>query len=70
MNKKTKELEKKTERELKKLLAEKREVLREFRFGMKGSRTRDTQLGSNVKKDIARILTRLQEGVAVTDESK
>lgn len=42
--------------ELKKLLAEQREALREFRFGMKGSKTRNTKEGLRLRKDIARIL--------------
>jgi ribosomal protein L29 len=46
----------KDEKELKKLLAEKREALREFRFSMKGSRVRNTKEGASLRKDIARIL--------------
>lgn len=46
----------KDEKELKKLLAEKREALREFRFNMKGSRVRNTKEGVALRKDIARIL--------------
>jgi ribosomal protein L29 len=42
--------------ELKKLLAERREALREFRFSMKGSKTRNTKEGLLIRKDIARIL--------------
>lgn len=60
MNKHTKELEQKTVEELTKLVGEKREALRAFRFGMKGSRTRDTQAGANLKKEVARILTLLK----------
>lgn len=59
MSKKMKEFEKKTHTELRKLVAEKREQLREFRFGMKGSRTRNTKEGAQLKKDIARIMTHL-----------
>jgi ribosomal protein L29 len=57
MKKQMEELSKKTAPELAKLLAEKREELRTFRFGMKGSRTRDTKVGRNLRKDIARTLT-------------
>ncbi len=57
MNKHMQTLEKKTPEELAKLLAEKREELRAFRFGTKGSRTRDTHLGMRLRKDIARIHT-------------
>jgi len=46
----------KNEADLKKLLAEKREELRDFRFSMKGSKIRNTKLGSRIRKDIARIL--------------
>jgi ribosomal protein L29 len=46
----------KDEKELKKILAEKREALREFRFSMKGSRVRNTKEGATLRKDIARIL--------------
>lgn len=42
--------------ELKKLLAEQREALREFRFSMKGSKMRNTKEGLRIRKDIARIL--------------
>lgn len=61
MNKHTKELSTKSREELVKLLGEKREALRAFRFGMKGSRTRDTQVGANVRREIARILTVLAQ---------
>ncbi len=47
----------KNEAELTKLLAEKREELRAFRFGTKGSRTRNTKAGLRARRDIARILT-------------
>lgn len=47
----------KTETELKKLLAEKREVLAKFRFGISGSRTKNVKEGRNTKQEIARILT-------------
>jgi ribosomal protein L29 len=53
------QFEKKTEKELNELLAEKREALREFRFSMKGSRIRNTKEGQLLRKDIARILTLL-----------
>jgi len=56
MSKKKETFATKDEKELKKLLAEKRESLREFRFSMKGSRVRNTKEGSAHRKDIARIL--------------
>lgn len=45
--------------DLKKMLAEKKESLRNFRFGIAGSKVRNTKEGRNLKKDIARILTEL-----------
>jgi ribosomal protein L29 len=59
MSKKTNTFGKETPEELKKLLAEKREALREFRFSMRGSRVRNTKDGATFRKDIARILFRL-----------
>ena len=56
MNKKMEELKRKTEMELKKLLAEKREALRDFRFSSRGTQIRTTKLGASLRKDIARIL--------------
>ena len=50
---------KKTNQDLNKELAEKRAVLREFRFGLAGSRTKNIKKGKEIKKDIARILTEL-----------
>ena len=62
-----KELKDKSEQELKKLLAEKRESLRDFRFSSRGSQIRTTKLGAALRKDIARILFLLG---AKKDESK
>lgn len=47
----------KTIADLNKLLTEKREALRIFRFGSTGSKTKNVKEGSSLKKDIARILT-------------
>ena len=46
--------------ELKKVLADKREALRVFRFEGAGSRARDTRGGRTLRKTIARILTELR----------
>ncbi len=54
-----KEFKGKSVAELKKLLDEKREALRAFRFGMAGSKTRDVKAGVKHRKDIARILTEM-----------
>lgn len=43
--------------ELGKLLVEKREALRAFRFGIAGTKTRNVKEGKNLRKEIARILT-------------
>jgi len=58
--------EKKTTDELRTLLGEKREALRDFRFSAKGSRVRNTKEGSLLRKDIARLLFLMgtQEGQA------
>lgn len=52
-----KELKNKNESELKKTLAEKREEVRQSRFGMAGAGTRNTKATKNARKLIARILT-------------
>jgi ribosomal protein L29 len=59
MSKKTNTFAEETREELVKLLAERRESLREFRFSAKGSRVRNTKSAANFRKDIARILFRL-----------
>lgn len=55
-----KDLQKKNKTDLKKDLKEKREALRKFRFGLSGSRTRNVKEGSNLRKDIARIISVLE----------
>ena len=42
------------------MLNEKRETLRKFRFGSSGSKSKNVKEGSNVKKEVARILTELR----------
>jgi ribosomal protein L29 len=70
MSKKTEEFLKKNEKELYKLLAEKREALRDFRFSMKGSRVRNTKEGSKLRKDIARILQILGKKTETAEAEK
>ncbi|MBU3969130.1 50S ribosomal protein L29 [Patescibacteria group bacterium] len=53
------EINKKNATELEKMLVEKREALRSFRFSGAGGKTRDVKRGRNIKKDIARILTEI-----------
>ncbi|NCN07999.1 50S ribosomal protein L29 [Candidatus Parcubacteria bacterium] len=45
--------------ELVKSLYEKREALRQFRFGLAGSKTRNVKEGANLRKEISRIMTEL-----------
>ena len=49
----------KTEKELIKELSEKRFSIRNFRFGMAGSKIKNVKESRNNRKDIARILTEL-----------
>ncbi|MDP2705119.1 MAG: 50S ribosomal protein L29 [Patescibacteria group bacterium] len=55
-----KELQEKNEKDLIKLLAEKRTALRNFRFGGTGSKTRNVKEGMFLRKEIARVLTALK----------
>lgn len=48
-----------SEIDLEKLLSEKREALRVFRFGVSGSKIKNVKEGANLKKDAARILTEM-----------
>jgi ribosomal protein L29 len=52
-----KDLNKKTDKELSALLIEKRLALRNFRFSVAGSKTRNVKEGLAIRKDVARILT-------------
>lgn len=54
------EYAKKDTPELQKLLADKREALRVFRFEGAGSRTRNVREGRELRRAIARILTELR----------
>ena len=56
---KTKDITTKTPADLKKMLSEKREALRVFRFGAAGAKTKNVREGRAIRKDIARILTSL-----------
>ena len=49
----------KSNKDLIKTLNEKREMLRKFRFGISGSKTRDVKEGKNARKEVAQILTQL-----------
>lgn len=54
-----KEYKDKTPKDLMKLISEKREAIRNFRFGSTGSKTKNVKLGRTLRKDIARIMTEL-----------
>ncbi len=54
---KTKDISNKTAADLNKLVSEKREALRVFRFGAAGSKTKNVKQGREIRRDIARILT-------------
>lgn len=54
---KIKDIKNKNTEDLSKLLKEKREELREFRFGTSGSKAKNVKVASALKKDVARILT-------------
>ena len=49
----------KSKEDLVKALYEKREALRQFRFGLAGSKTRNVKEGANLRKEISRIMTEL-----------
>ncbi len=55
----TKDLSTKTAADLRKLIAEKREALRVFRFGAAGAKTKNVKEGRAIKKEIAQIMTAL-----------
>lgn len=54
------DLEKKSEKDLLKELQEKRKALRDFKFSIWGSKTRNTKEGSGLKKEIARLMTEMR----------
>ncbi len=53
------DLKNKTAEELTKLLGEKREGLRSFRFGTTGAGAKNVKEGANLRREIARIMTEL-----------
>jgi ribosomal protein L29 len=54
---KIKEITNKTHADLAKMLSEKRESLRVFRFGAAGAKSKNVREGRAIRKDIARIMT-------------
>ena len=56
----------KPKEDLVKALKEKRNALRNLRFGATGSKTRDVKVVSITRKDIARIMTELHSSTKLT----
>ena len=57
---KIKDIQKKNDVELKKLLRETQKAATDFRFEVSGSKTRNTKEGKNTRRDVARILTEIR----------
>ena len=57
----TKDLRKKSGAELDTMLSEKGTALNNFRFGSAASKTKNVKLGKTLKREIAQILTILNE---------
>ena len=57
------DVQKKSTKELNKMLTEKREDLRKLRFGLGGSTKTDTKSARELKRDIARIMTELNANI-------
>lgn len=58
---KSKEISNKTKADLAKLLGEKKEALRVFRFGAAGAKNKNVKAGRALRKDIARVLTAINQ---------
>jgi ribosomal protein L29 len=56
-----KDIREKKNEDLSKLLTEKEGALKDFRFGISGSKTRNVREGRALRKDIARIKTVFSE---------
>lgn len=54
-----KELKNKTIADLNKMISEKREILRNFRFGATHSKAKNVKLSRTTKKEIAQIMTEI-----------
>jgi ribosomal protein L29 len=64
MKSKMKDIKGKNESDLHKMLREKQEALRLFRFGLSGSKVRNVKEGKGLKKQIAAIMTELNRTTA------
>ena len=51
------EINKQSDKELEKLLSDKRAAVRQFRFDVTGSKAKNLKGGANIRKDVARIMT-------------
>ncbi len=56
---KNNEIKKLSDKELLKMLDEKRKAVRQFRFNVTGSKVKNLKEGGSIKKDVARILTEI-----------
>ncbi len=56
---KMKDITSKTNADIIKMIDEKREALRVFRFGGAGAKIKDVKQGRSIRKDIARMMTAL-----------
>lgn len=54
-----KDIRKKNDTDLRKLLREQYDALQSFRFSVTGTKVRNVKEGQNIRKEIARILTEL-----------
>lgn len=61
-----KEYKDKTAQDLNKLISEKREAIRLFRFGSTGSKVKNVKIAATTRKEIARIMTELSLRKAAT----
>ncbi len=64
-----KDIQKKSDKELSEFVAEKREEVRGFRFGVAGAGTRDVRKVRAAKHDIARALTELNTRTRTTNDA-
>ena len=53
------DLSKKTIEAIKKEVSEKKALIRQFRFDLAGSKTRNVKLGKTLRKEVAQLLTEL-----------
>lgn len=64
-----KEIAQKDIKDLKKLLALKREESRTFRFGTAGAATRNVKAVKNIRREIAQILTELNKRASLASKT-